>query len=253
MTPVTQSEFRAALLDANVPAPDGLLDPKGAAAGSRFSVYRNNVVVSLREAMTTAFPLVKKLIGVQNFDNLSGLFVRAYPPKSPLMMHYGAEFPAFLEQFQPLAHIGYLPDCARLDLAMRRSYHAKDSKPLDPTRLQADPAEVMRLRLAPAPATQFLTSPWPLFDIWRFNTQDGAAKPQAVAQDVLVTRPEFDPCPHILPVGGARWLALLSSGATFGEATEQLSDDETDFDLAAVLAALLSAQGLIELTTKDTP
>ena len=83
---ISQNTFSAALLNADQPVPEGLSDPTGAPAGARFSVYRNNVVVSLSEALATGFPLVRKLVGQETFQRIAGLYVRKNPPTSPLMM-----------------------------------------------------------------------------------------------------------------------------------------------------------------------
>ncbi len=247
-----QTAFRAALLDASAPVPKGLIGRDAAPAGKRYAVYRNNVTVSLIEAMRTAFPLVRKLIGVQNFDNLAPLYVRNHPPTSPLMMHYGTDFPAFLETFEPLTHIGYLPDAAALDLQIRRAYHATDAPAFDASQLQSLPPDtLMAQQFSLAPSTRILRSKWPLHDIWRYNNEDGAPKPRAVAQDVLITRPDFDPMPHALPPGGADWLEALASGTSFGAALDHILQTHPDFDLEASLTLALTTQAFAQDPAKE--
>lgn len=249
---VSQDLFRNALLDPTQPVPDGLIDGKGAGAGRRFSVYRNNVAVSLTEAMHTAFPVVTKLLGSQNMDGLAGLYLRAHPPKSQLMMFYGADFPDFIAGMKQLEHLGYLPDVARLELALRRSYHAADARPIDTGMLALTAPELlMQTRLGFAPSAIVLRSDWPIYDIWRYNTVEDAPKPEPVAQDVVILRPEFDPSPHPLPPGGAEWIAQMAAGHTIGEAVDAVMSSHPDFDLSAPLAVLLQGGAITSLTMKD--
>ncbi|MEO0937320.1 MAG: DNA-binding domain-containing protein [Pseudomonadota bacterium] len=241
-----QGTFRAALLDASRPVPEGLVTPAGEVAERRFDVYRNNVVQSLIEAMRAGFPVIEKLIGAENFTNLAHGYVRAHPPTSPLMMEYGAGFCEYLSGFGPLAHIGYLPDVARLELAMRRSYHAADAAPLDAARLGAlDAAALPQLRLIFAPAAQLIRSDWPLYDIWRFNMEPGAPKPQARAQSVLITRPGYDPLPHPLSPAAGAWVQDLMNGASLGTAGPE------EFDPSDTFPLLITQGALTDFTTKD--
>lgn len=247
---VTQDQFHTALLDASRPVPQGLLDARSAPAGRRFSVYRNNVAVSLTEAMHEAFPVIAKLLGAQNMDGLAGIFLRRHPPSTPLMMHYGEAFPDFLAGMEQLAHLGYLPDVARLELALRRAYHAADSTPIAPEELAVAPEALMGARLGFAPATQVVQSPWPIHAIWRFNTEEGAPPPEAAAQNVLIVRPEFDPVPHLLPEGGAEWITAMKRGDTIGAAHEAVTARVPQFDLGATLALLLQGGAVTSLNTE---
>ncbi|GAA6158475.1 DNA-binding domain-containing protein [Ruegeria sp. HU-ET01832] len=245
---VSQSTFHTALLNPSEAVPEGLVDASAQPAGRRFSVYRNNVAVSLTEAVHQAFPVIAKLLGAQNMDGLSGIFLRQHPPTTPMMMFYGEAFPEFLAGMEQLSHLGYLPDVARLELALRRSYHAADSTPAPGDALAVDPEQVMRAKLEFAPSMQVVRSEWPIFSLWRFNTIDDAPKPQPGAEDVLVTRPEFDPAPHLLPAGGADWISKMQTGHTIGQAFESVSATTPEFDLGATLAPLLQGGAITSVT-----
>ncbi|MGV6805997.1 MAG: HvfC/BufC family peptide modification chaperone [Ruegeria sp.] len=245
---VSQSDFRAALLNPSAAVPDELLDARDRPAGRRFSVYRNNVAVSLTEAMHQAFPVITKLLGDRNMDGLAGIYLRQHPPTSPLMMFYGEDFPMFLARTEQLSHLGYLPDVARLELALRQSYHASDSQPITPDELGLAPEDLMQARLGFAPAMCVLRSDWPVYAIWRFNTEDGAPKPEPGAQDVLITRPEFDPAPHLLPPGGFDWITAMQAGRTIGQAFEATTARTPAFDLGATLALLLQGSAITSVT-----
>ncbi len=241
-----QSVFRTALLDANAHVPEGLKTPSGQVATRRFGVYRNNVVHSLTEAMRASFPIIEKLIGAENFSAIARSFVRQHPPSSPLMMFYGTEFPNYLHSFKPLSHIGYLPDVARLELALRTAYHAADAPALEAARLAEVPPEKLGETVFQfAPSAQLIRSKWPLFDIWRYNTQPNAPKPRAQAQDVLVTRPEFDPAPHALDPEAGDWIQDLMRGAPLAEA------GPAGFNPTVPLTLLLNQNALTGLTTKE--
>lgn len=231
-----QESFGAALLDPARPVPEGLGDGHGGPAGRRFAVYRNNVAVSLTEALESGFPTVLKLIGPTNFRGLAGAYLRAHPPRSPLMMLYGGEFPGFVAAEPQLRHLSYLPDVARLDLALRQAYHAADAVPVAPETLSSlPPGDLPDLRLRLAPAVRLVPSRWPIHGIHRFNHAPGSPKPQARPEDVLVTRPEFDPIPRLLPPGGAGFVAALLEGGTLAAALAAAGDG---FDPAPVLALL---------------
>ncbi|MFN4192596.1 MAG: putative DNA-binding domain-containing protein [Tabrizicola sp.] len=238
---MSQSAFAQALLDPDAAIPPGLVGPDGLPAPKRFSVYRNNVAQSLTRALEAAFPTVRKLVGDEFFAAMAGVFLRTHPPRSRLLVLYGAEMPEFLERFPPVAHLGYLPDVARLDQAMRESYHAADSRPLPEAEFQRLIGEELgELRLLLAPALRLVRSAWPIVSIWRANHESGP-RPQPVAEDTLILRPEFDPRPEPLPPGGGALVAALLAGHGLGEAIDSAGPD---LDLAANLALLIRGRAI---------
>lgn len=247
---VDQTTFHTALLDPKEPVPEGLSNGQGKPAGNRFGVYRNNVAASLTEALEISFPVIAKIIGAQNFKAVAGAFLRQHPPKVPMLAQYGDEFPGFLEGFKPLANLGYLPDVARLEQALRVSYHAADAAPIEPAALQAlTPEELASAELRLAPSARLTESVWPIHGIWRFNSEEAAPKPQARGESVLVLRAEFDPEPHLLTDGAAACVRALLAGANLSDANDKGVDADPNFDLGGLLGLLLSAQAITDIIT----
>lgn len=242
-----QSTFRSGLLNPAVPVPDGLTDGKSRPAGRRYGVYRNNVTVSLREALAEGFPSIVGLIGRENFDHVARAYLRQCPPTSPLMMHYGEGFPAFLAGIDQLKHLPYLADVARIDVAMRQSYHAADSVGIDPSVLRSlDEAALLASRFEFAKSMILVRAAWPAGSIRRYTLHSGE-KPTGGAEDVLVLRAEFDPEPFILGPGAADVLVALQNSCPFGKALDAADDR---FDLAAFLNLLLSHNAVTSLASR---
>lgn len=239
---MSQHDFAAALLDPALPAPLGVTGPDGLPDAKRFAVYRNNVAASLTRALQAAFPCVEKLVGAEFFGAMAQDYLRAHPPKDRRMMLYGADFPAFLEGFPPVSHLGYLPDVARLEQAMRESYHAADHVALAPQALgQMTESALLQARFTLAPSLRLLSSRWPVQSIWAANMRGGAA-PRMEAQEVALLRAEFDPEPCLLPPGGVAFLRALSDGQPLIAALAQTGGG---FDLAAILGLLIQHRALV--------
>lgn len=241
---MTQDVFAEALLDPTAPVPPGLTDPQGRADEKRFAVYRNNVAASLTEALGTGFPVIRALVGPAFFDAMAGVFLRACPPEDPRLQLWGGKFPGFLARFDPVEHLPYLPDVARLEFGLRQSYHAADVRPLD---LSAHPADAV-LSLSPrlAPATLVLSSRHPVLSIWRFNRVAGAPRPGPGGEDVLITRPQYDPAPHALPPGGLTLARALKGRQSLGEAMLATQAAHPGADMAALLTLFLTSGALTD-------
>ncbi|MBS9477015.1 putative DNA-binding domain-containing protein [Ancylobacter sp. VKM B-3255] len=241
---VTQVAFAAAVTDPDRAVPAGLAAWNGGVPERRFAVYRNNVTVSLMEALGARYPAVRAIVGADFFAAMARLYVAAHPPRSPLMMVYGEDFADFLAGFEPAESLPYLPDIARLEAARSRAYHAADAAPLDPAGLAGlSPEAIAALRLAPHPAFALIRSVHPVVTIWAMN--EGEREPGPIepweGEDALVTRPHLDVAVHRLPPGAGAFIAALAEGAPLRDAAGHGLAAAPEFDLSAALALVLAS------------
>jgi hypothetical protein len=156
----------AAALFGRAPPP-GLAAPDPAELARRFAVYRNNVQHGLGRALAARFPVVERLVGVPFFAAMASEFLRAHPPRQPVIHEWGGDFPAFLAAFPPVAGLPYLADVAVLEVLRGEAYHAADAAPVDPARLLAGDPDGLVVALHPS--LRLFASDFPAVTIWQAN------------------------------------------------------------------------------------
>ena len=238
-----QGDLARALRDPDLVVPRGVTAHNSDAPEVRFAIYRNNVMVGLVSALEFRFPATCKIVGADFFKGAAKLFAAAHPPRSPRMMFYGDEFPAFLAAFEPARVVPYLADVARLEAARTRAYHAADAKPLTAAALSgSSPDALADMRFILHPSVEIVASEYPVVTIWAMNSGEIELMPITDwrGEDALVSRALFDVEVRRLPPGGKTFLQNLAARIPLREAAAAASAGNPRFDLAANLAALFA-------------
>lgn len=243
-----QRGFGAAILDNRLPAPQGLVGPDGKPSPRRFAVYRNNVMVGLIDALSDAFPVVRRLAGDEFFRAMAGVYARQEPPASPILLNYGAGFADFLAVFPPLKDLPFIADVARIERAWVEAYHATEATPADVAPLlHMSPAQMGAQHFRFHPSVRLVRSAHPVCSIWQAN-QPGQL-PQAVvasgAEDALILRPVAEVSLQRLSPGVAPFLGRLMIGGSLTQAATEGFLATPHFDFAKALSGLLLSGALI--------
>jgi len=247
-----QALFAQALLQPAQPCPDGLRVWNGSDPALRFAVYRNNVLVSLVDALATTFPVVQALVGEEFFRAMAALFVRTHSPQSRILAWYGADLADFIEHFEPAGSLPYLADVARLEMARVRAYHAADVAAVPSEALQAalaQPERLASLRLGLHPSLQVLASRYAVFSLWAAHQGplDLASVDPCQAETVLVYRNGMQvETTTASPASGHFIRAVLQ-----GESLLAAASADTDLNLPATLAHLVRQQLITHLDFGD--
>lgn len=248
--PVSSGAFAEALFAPDLPSPAGLTGREETRPQRRFSVYRNNVTVSLVDALASIFPTVQNLVGEDFFRAMARLYVAAHPPTSPLLFSYGESFPAFLEGFQPAADLPFLADVARVERLWLDAYHAADATPLDPAALgQISTEHLACIRFQAHPATRMIRlrhAAGTICSLDRAGMPLDGVNPHR-EEAALITRPAFDVSIEILPSGGATFFERLLNGYPLGDACLAAGDQAADIPALIGIALTSGAFAAIDL------
>ncbi|SLN43652.1 hypothetical protein AQS8620_01733 [Aquimixticola soesokkakensis] len=246
--PDTEQNFRNAIFESTPPT--GITARAPREAEIRFCVYRNNITHSLSRALASRFAVIERLVGGAFFAAMAREFLHAHPPRSPVLHAWGAAFPAFLDDFAPVAHLPYLSAVARLELARGRAYHAADAPPADARALAQAAQEPARLYLDLHPSVQSLCAPQAFVSIWRAN-QAGTPPGRVVAdhpQAAVVLRDARDQVQVLeVALGDIDCLGALQAGRSLLEAASLTQDP------AALFTRLITAGAITRFSLGEAP
>jgi hypothetical protein len=252
-----QASFAAALLAEQSACPPGLRAWNDSDPARRFAVYRNNVMVSLGDALADNHPVTQALVGEEFFAAMAHLFVQAHPPRSPVLALYGAELADFIEDFEPVAGLPWLADLARLEMLRVQAFHAVDAVPLGEPQLAgllAAGDALPQARFSLHPSLGVLRSAHAVVSLWAAHQ---AADIDAALAQLAIDRPEaalvwragLEVEIMRIDAGSAEFLIALKVGATFGAAAQQALAVDSGFDLAAALGLLIRGGAIIGADT----
>jgi putative DNA-binding protein len=240
--------FSSALLRPERETPSLIAGPKGKGVVKRYNVYRNNVTVSLIEALAATFPAVRRITGEEFFRAMARFHIRETPPNSALLFEYGRDFPAFIAAYEYAQDMPWLADVARIERAWLDAYHAADAEPLSRSALAAVPAERLAdLVFTPHPAARIVRSRFAAVTIFAANRVPAPVEEidASQAEDTLITRREFDVVVRRLAPGEAEFLSELMAGRPLGEAAGAALEAHPGFKIGAGLATVIEAGAFV--------
>jgi len=247
--------FASALMNPRCPTPAIVRGPAGKDAVKRYNVYRNNVMVSLIDALAAIFPAVQRITGIDFFRGMARQFVRLTPPTSPLLFEYGYSFPSFIESYEYARTMPWLADVARIERAWLDAYHAADAEPLAANALAAIPLDGLAdAVLLTHPAARIVRSSFSAVTIFSANRDEitPGLIDASIAEDALITRPDADVVVRRLSAATAVFMTNLMAGRPLGEAAVSAFQYSPSFDLAANIAGLIETGTFVSIATRQT-
>ena len=207
-----QSSFSTALRGGPVDTVAATIHAGGIASAQRVQIYQHAVAAILEEALATAFPVVRALLGEACFSAAAEAFKHEHPPQHGNLQVYGQGFADFLGEWSVVVELAYLPDVAAIEWARQGALLAADEAAIPASALATavETGAVLRLH----PSVQFLDLATHALDIWRWCQNPEADNPQIAdgPQSVLVWRSGSEIACVELDSAGARLVTMIAAG-----------------------------------------
>ena len=245
-----QQPFKQALLSTHPDTEQALLnDIRGADVTERqqrLNVYRNNVIVSLMEALGDIFPVCKQVVGEAFFNAMARQYIERHPPTSPVLSGYGDQFSEFVRDFFPAQSLPYLPYLCDLEYRLLQLTHTAEMPTLSLSCAQQRLSQVQNpeaLALHLSPQCKLLRVPFAVGSLYLAHQTDTPNLSQlniAQTEYLLLAKASLYGRMYLISAAEFDFLKALQDEPNLSQA---LPDHEA-FDLGQTLAKLMTWQVL---------
>ncbi len=238
---------------------DQLVRANGLDGGRRLNVYRNNVRTTLAEALQATYPVLCELVGEDFFASFAQRYAAQHPPKTGDVADYGDQIAQFASASPELSKLQYLPDIARLEWACHTSYRAQDAKRIAIKALQKIPATSHEhLLFEFVPSVKFVSSPFPIFDIWQFVVDPAKRNEEppnldSEGQSVMTLRDNSDVNVILLSEIEHKFATSLAEGNTLAATLQKIADPFEALELQDLLHKLFSLGTMARISVGNSP
>lgn len=216
--PELQHAFARALQGGEAPALHPWIAARGIDPAARLRIYRHAGYAIHVDALATAFPALRRLLGEDSFDGLATRHAARHGNRSGNLQDHGADFAGFVALQPETAAWPWLGEVARLEWLRQQVVLSDDEAPADADALLAALAHAhgtLRLR----PSVRVLRSDWAVLDLWRHaSLPDVAAPDPAMPQAVLLWRERAQVAMRALAPAQAAFAQALCQRAPLADA-----------------------------------
>ena len=242
-----QAEFQAYLLDDVKGARfiKSVIDDKKVGAKKRLGIYFDAYRLRIIEALATAYPQLKALLGDVLFNQVAREYIDAYPSTYLNLRWYGSQMRGHLQE--TLAQHPIAAEMANFEWTLSLAFDAEDVPELSLQDLATIPPESwVDLSFEFQPAIKIIQTSWNTIAVWQaLEAGEAPPKPtqEGIYQSWLIWRKNFNSQFRLITEMEVTALNMAVMGATFGEVCASL-EVEMDAEQAMVTAAQYLASWL---------
>lgn len=237
----------------------GLFDTNSQLEAHRqIEIYRYSVMgCMLLGGLKLNFPLCLNILTEHNFNIVGAQYLKTQNVDSPDVNKVADGFPQFLAEFEKTQSIPYLSDLAKLELARRNVFSAKDEPTFNFYEFQAVSAEHHgQLIFQLAKSIEIIDVNYVIDELWiamqepNFEIANYSIKTES--NSIIVYRQDLQVRMQSLNCNQQSFLKTIQTGVQFGQVCEQVQPQLVEQDMSELLVEAIQQGWIIGFKLGDS-
>jgi hypothetical protein len=249
-----QIHFQDYLLHQCLTVQNEVISTSKMSALKRLDIYRDGYYLRLVEALQQDYPVLHRILGDEDFDQLGRSYINVYPSPFRSVRWFGNGLSNFMQDADPYSDNPWLIEMAGFEWLLTESFDAQDSHVITLADMANIPFENWPgLRFSLHPSLRRLSLRWNIVPIWNeMKEQESFIEP--VQTDAfsswIIWRKAYEVQFCSLQNEEAYMVDAMASGQTFSAICEGLCEWVDEQEVAVYAATLLKRFIMDELITE---